>query len=71
MIGLITHILVLVQIAADLHFRRGPFHLSEGKFIGNYKDETKFILDLLRLIFALLLFIDYQIPYLIIPYLIV
>lgn len=55
----IIHGLVLIQIAADIHFKRGPFHLSEGKFNNEYFNNSKIILDLGRLASAIILIFSY------------
>ncbi|CAD8141477.1 unnamed protein product [Paramecium pentaurelia] len=66
----IAHCLVILQIIADIYFKRGPFHLKEGNFNNSYIDDTKLMLDLLRIIFAILLLLAYyyNMKYLIIPY---
>ncbi|CAD8157174.1 unnamed protein product [Paramecium octaurelia] len=68
----ITHCLALIQIIADIYFKRGPFHLSEGKFNLEYVDQNKVALDLSRLASAIALIFPYQyeIKYLIIPYIV-
>ncbi|CAD8059206.1 unnamed protein product [Paramecium sonneborni] len=67
----ITHCLVILQILADLYFKRGPFHLKEGNFNNQFVNEQKLALDLFRIIFAILLvfaYYYYNLKYLIIPY---
>ncbi|CAD8181611.1 unnamed protein product [Paramecium octaurelia] len=68
----IIHGFSIIQIAADLHFKRGPFHLSEGRFNTEYRDNSKIVLDLSRLVSALILVFSYQyrIKYIIIPFII-
>ncbi|CAD8056221.1 unnamed protein product [Paramecium sonneborni] len=70
MIAYTAHILVILQITADIHFKRGPFHLKEGNFNNKFIDESKLMLDSLRIIFAILLVLAYyyKMKYLIIPY---
>ncbi|CAK88316.1 unnamed protein product (macronuclear) [Paramecium tetraurelia] len=65
-----AHCLVIFQITADIHFKRGPFHLQEGNFNTSFMDDTKLALDLFRIIFAILLILVYyyNVKYLIIPY---
>ncbi|CAD8078025.1 unnamed protein product [Paramecium primaurelia] len=68
----LTHCLAIIQIIADIYFKRGPFHLSEGKFNTEYVDQTKLALDFSRLASAIVLIFPYQyeLNYIIIPYII-
>ncbi|CAD8085394.1 unnamed protein product [Paramecium primaurelia] len=68
----IIHGFVIIQIAADIHFKRGPFHMKEGKFNNEYLDHSKIVLDLSRLASIIILIFSYQykIKYFIIPFII-
>ncbi|CAD8097885.1 unnamed protein product [Paramecium sonneborni] len=68
----LIHCLSILQIVADIHFKRGPFHLSEGKFNNEYFDNSKIILDISRLTSGVVLIFSYQydLKYLIVPYII-
>ncbi|CAD8094343.1 unnamed protein product [Paramecium sonneborni] len=68
----LIHGLAILQIAADLHFKRGPFQIIEGKFNSEYIDNSKMILDLGRLAAVVILIFSYQyeLKYVIIPYMV-
>ena len=55
----LLHSLAILQIFADIYLKRGPFHLNEGKFNIEYSDNSKNILDLSRLISAIILIFSY------------